>query len=100
MLLTGRAGMTIWLALASLCFIACPRNELPPQPRVKNLASGPQSTPTPAPLAVAFNGERALEHVRKQIEIGPRPPGSPELAKTREYIIKEFTSAGVAGGYG
>lgn len=96
MLLTGRAGMTISLALASLCFIGCPRNELPPQPRVK-ISERPSinPTPTPAPLAVAFNGERALEHVRRQIEIGPRPPGSPELAQTREYIIKEFTSAGI-----
>ena len=94
MLLTGRPGMTIWLALAPLFFIACPRNEPPPQPRV-GVSQRPLITPTPAPLATAFNGERALEHVRKQVEIGPRPPGSPELAKTREYIINEFKSAGV-----
>jgi glutaminyl-peptide cyclotransferase len=94
MLLTGRPGMTILLALAPLFFIACPRNEPSPQPRV-GVSQRPSITPTPAPLAVAFNGERALEHVRKQVEIGPRPPGSPELAKTREYIINEFRSAGV-----
>ena len=94
MLLTGRTGMTIGLVLAPLLFIACPRNEPPPQPRV-GISRQPSITPTPAPLAVAFNGERALQHVRKQIEFGPRPPGSPELAKTREYIINEFTSADV-----
>ena len=94
MLLIGRAGMTMGLALASLGFLACPRNELPPQPRVK-ISGRPSITPTPAPLAVAFNGERAFEHVRKQVEIGPRPPGSPELAKTREYIINEFKSGGI-----
>ena len=94
MILTGRPGMTIWLALASLLFIACPRSQPPSQPRV-GVSQRPAITPTPTPLAVAFNGERALEHVRKQVEIGPRPPGSPELAKTREYIINEFKSAGV-----
>jgi Zn-dependent M28 family amino/carboxypeptidase len=47
------------------------------------------------PAAVAFNGERALEHVRKQVEIGPRPPGSPELAKTREYIINNLRDSGL-----
>jgi Zn-dependent M28 family amino/carboxypeptidase len=56
--------------------------------------SQPAATPTPAPLAIAFNGERALEHVRKQLEFGPRPPGSPELAKTRAYIINELKTAG------
>ena len=34
------------------------------------------------PGAVAFNGERAMEHVKKQVEIGPRISGSTELAVT------------------
>jgi glutaminyl-peptide cyclotransferase len=45
--------------------------------------------------AVAFNGERAMDHVRKQIEFGPRPPGSPELAKTKEYIINTLRDSGL-----
>jgi Zn-dependent M28 family amino/carboxypeptidase len=36
-----------------------------------------------------------LDHVRKQIEIGPHPPGSPELAKTREYIINTLRDSGL-----
>jgi Zn-dependent M28 family amino/carboxypeptidase len=48
------------------------------------------------PGAVAFNGERAMDHVRKQIEIGPRVPGSPELAKTRDYIINALKGSGLA----
>ena len=36
-----------------------------------------------------------MDHVRKQVEIGPRPPGSPELAKTREYIINTLRDSGL-----
>ncbi|HKR59095.1 MAG TPA: M28 family peptidase [Pyrinomonadaceae bacterium] len=92
MYLISRAGMTICLTLIPLLFIACPRSEPPAPPRVG--MSNQAATPTPARLTTAFNGERALDHVRKQIEIGPRPPSSPELAKTREYIISELKSAG------
>jgi Zn-dependent M28 family amino/carboxypeptidase len=48
------------------------------------------------PGAVAFNGERAMDHVKTQIEFGPRVPGSAELAKTREYIINSLKSSGLA----
>jgi Zn-dependent M28 family amino/carboxypeptidase len=48
------------------------------------------------PGAVAFNGERAMDHVKKQIEFGPRVPGSPELAKTRDYMINALKSHGLA----
>jgi len=48
----------------------------------------PEASPRVVPGAVAFNGERAMEHVKKQLEIGPRIPGSPELARTREYILR------------
>jgi glutaminyl-peptide cyclotransferase len=95
MQLMGRAVTTVFLALVPFLFIACPRSEPPPQPRV-GMSERPRITPTPAPLAVSFNGERALDHVRKQIEFGPRPPGSPELEKTREYIINELKTAGAA----
>ena len=89
------AATSLGLALIPLLFIACPRSEPPAKPRV-GMSAQPSVTPTPARLATAFNGERALEHVRKQVEFGPRPPGSPELAKTREYIINELKSSGAA----
>ncbi|HEU4768812.1 MAG TPA: M28 family peptidase [Pyrinomonadaceae bacterium] len=47
------------------------------------------------PIPTAFNGERALTHARKQVEFGPRPPGSPELEKTRAYIANEMRSYGL-----
>src|SRR5215212_2777160 len=46
-------------------------------------------------LFAAFNGERAMDHVRKQIDFGPRPPDSPQLAKTRAYIANELKSYGL-----
>jgi len=47
------------------------------------------------PGAVAFNGERAMEHVKKQVDFGPRPPGSPELARTRAYIVDQLKTYGL-----
>lgn len=34
-----------------------------------------------------------MDHVRKQLEFGPRIPGSAELEKTREYIVNALKSA-------
>lgn len=33
-----------------------------------------------------FDGRRAWEHVRAQVELGPRPPGSPASARLRAYV--------------
>ncbi|HEX2269087.1 MAG TPA: M28 family peptidase [Pyrinomonadaceae bacterium] len=58
------------------------------------MSTSSSSTRLP-PIPTAFNGERALTHVRKQIEFGPRPPGSPQLEKTRAYIVNELKSYGL-----
>lgn len=62
--------------------------------------NSPAPSPTPAPpkgpATTAFDGKRAFEHVRKQVEFGPRPAGSAELAQTRAYIIGELKSYGLA----
>jgi hypothetical protein len=52
-----------------------------------------EASPAVVPGAVAFNGERAMDHVKKQMEIGPRIPGSPELAMTRDYILRTLKGA-------
>jgi glutaminyl-peptide cyclotransferase len=73
----------------------CPRKELPPtDTRIGMSVSSP--SPTPPPIASAFNGERAMTHVKKQLEFGPRPPDTPELAKTRNYIVNELKSYGLS----
>jgi glutaminyl-peptide cyclotransferase len=53
-----------------------------------NATSAPGARP-------AFDGARAFEHVRKMVEMGPRPAGSAELARTRAYVVGELQSAGL-----
>ena len=47
------------------------------------------------PQAPKFDGQRALEHTRSVVAFGPRPAGSPALAKTRDYIRKELAALGL-----
>ena len=47
----------------------------------------------PAPQA-RFDGQRALDHTGRIVAFGPRPAGSPALARAREYIRKELESLG------
>lgn len=90
---------THWLGIvlclpASLFFIACPKSNPPDNPNVGvGVRRAAESTVVPG--AVAFNGERAMDHARRQVEIGPRTPGSAELLKTRDYIIDEMKSYGL-----
>jgi len=92
-------NLALTLCLLSLAplLTGCPKNDSRPNTRV-GVSERPVESPGPAmvPGAVAFNGERAMDHVRKQMEIGPRPPGSPELAKTRDYIINTLKGSGLA----
>jgi len=41
-----------------------------------------------------FDGQRAFEHVRKLVEIGPRPPASEGIRKTQEYVEAQLKSFG------
>jgi glutaminyl-peptide cyclotransferase len=79
-----------------LLFAACPKDNPPPRPRAgMSTTSRPDIPPTPA-VAAVFNGERAMDHVRKQTDFGPRPPASEQLTKTRAYIVSELKSYGLA----
>jgi glutaminyl-peptide cyclotransferase len=51
----------------------------------------PSSSPQPQ---ASISGEKALEHVRAQVAFGPRPPGSSQLQKCREYIIQQMRGFG------
>ena len=74
-------------------FLACPKNEPPPHPQAR--VSTAPSTEHLAPIPATFNGERAMDHVKKQIEFGPRPPATPQLEKTRAYIVDQLKSYGL-----
>ncbi len=42
-----------------------------------------------------FDSNKAWEHVRQQVGIGPRPSGSPANARTRLYIAAQLNAAGI-----
>jgi glutaminyl-peptide cyclotransferase len=82
------------LLVVLLTMIGCPSGAI--KSSDTNSATTNSATPiTNSTSASAFDGERAFEHVRKQVEFGPRPPGSPELEKTRNYIIDQLKSYGL-----
>ena len=60
---------------------ALPANVLPPtKPAAKTVGAGPVE------IWKEFSGERAFEEVRKQVGVGPRPSGTPELDQARALI--------------
>jgi hypothetical protein len=80
-----------------LFFVACPGSD---KKGNVNTSANASSTSSPSPQAstpvrLMIDGERAFEHVRKQVEIGPRPAGSAELARARDYITSELKSYGL-----
>jgi glutaminyl-peptide cyclotransferase len=56
---------------------------------VNALQGGPQTPPT-------FDSNRAWEHLRQLVAIGPRPAGSAAIEQTRKYIKSQLAAAGVA----
>jgi len=49
-----------------------------------------------AAATVSFDSNRAWEHLRQVVSIGPRPSGSPAIEQTRLYIKKQIAASGVA----
>jgi peptidase M28-like protein len=84
--------LTIILALLlPLSLIACPGNNN----KTNSVETPSTNSPAPAKSNSDFDGDRAFEHVRKQVEFGPRPAGSAELEKTRGYISDQLKSYGL-----
>ena len=91
----NKLALPLCLLMLSFLSTGCPKEERPPTARIGTSDRSREASPRVVPGAVAFNGERAMDHVKKQLEIGPRIPGSPELAKTREYILRTLKSSGL-----
>lgn len=86
----------LFILLLSLAFFACTSWESKSGGNNTNVAtSTPSPAPSPAAARLTIDADRAFEHVRKQVEFGPRPAGSAENARTREYIISELKSYGL-----
>lgn len=89
----ARTAFALLLILTlALAIPACTGNDSKPGSNAGNVATPAAS---PASPRLTIDGERAFEHVRKQVEFGPRPAGSAELARTREYIVSELKSYGL-----
>src|SRR5207249_12121489 len=41
-----------------------------------------------------FSGEKALAHVQRLVDLGPRPPGSEAIGKARDYIENQLRVSG------
>lgn len=52
------------------------------------------AVPPPAEIWKEFSGEKAFDEARKQVEIGPRPAGTPELEKARVLIEESLHKSG------
>jgi glutaminyl-peptide cyclotransferase len=50
--------------------------------------------PSQTKLWEEFSGEKALAHVQRLVDLGPRPPGSDALEKSRDYIDNQLRLAG------
>jgi glutaminyl-peptide cyclotransferase len=90
---TSRRLALGFLVIVPLTLIGCPSGAN--KPVDMRPATSSDASSSPAKSASDFDGERALEHVRKQVEFGPRPPGSAELEKTRGYLIDQLKSFGL-----
>ncbi|HEV7374264.1 MAG TPA: M28 family metallopeptidase [Pyrinomonadaceae bacterium] len=93
----ARTAFTFLLILTlPLFFVACPGGDKKGNGNAgANVPPASSPTPTTSSVRLSIDGERAFEHVRKQVEIGPRPAGSAELAKARDYIVGELKSYGL-----
>jgi len=91
------------LLLAVIFTFACANGADPAKPAVENApARKAESDQTKevkeadkAKTTTAFDGERAFNHVKAQVEFGPRPAGSPAIEKARDYIVRELKSYGL-----
>jgi Zn-dependent M28 family amino/carboxypeptidase len=57
-------------------------------------APKPADAAPPADRTGGFDGNKAYEQVVKQVSFGPRPPGSPAIAKLQDYMVTELKSYG------
>lgn len=60
------------------------------------VSAAAQTAPAAAASPNGFDGNRAWEHLRKQVAFGPRPAGSGALAECRRYLVTTLKGLGLA----
>jgi len=96
--LAGLAGLLASCALGS-------SNAEKPAPAAIAAAAAQSAPPVataaadaapPAAQTGGFDGAQAFEYLARQVAFGPRPAGSPALARTQDYIKGQLASFGCA----
>ncbi len=65
------------------------------RPSVPTVVLAALATAVCARAAAGFDSQRAFEHLRKLVLIGPRPSGSDGIRAAREYLAGQLAQAGV-----
>lgn len=96
-----RATLCCWVLGAMLvAAIACgcsrKQDSSPAAPPIVESFASPSASlsPPPAEIWKEFSGDKAFAHVRRQVELGPRPSGSSVLETARKYITDAVEQAG------
>ena len=79
--------------IAAVLLFACESGSTASKPTVE--ATPATKSEADKPKTTAFDAERAFNHVKTQVEFGPRPAGSAAIEKIRAYLIKELKSYGL-----
>src|SRR5213075_1604906 len=61
---------------------------------VVSISGGGSAHASEAKIWEEFSGEKALAHVERLVDFGPRPPGSDGIEKSRAYIREQLKSSG------
>jgi Peptidase family M28 len=59
-----------------------------------SLVGAEPSRAAPSQVWEEFSGEKALAHVQRLVDFGPRPPGSDAIEKSRDYIENQLRLSG------
>ena len=88
------ALLTLLVAVAGCHRPATQPGEQPSSPEAKQGWFKKPSPQPPAEIWKEFSGDKAFAHVKALADLGPRPSGSPELQKARDYIISKLKESG------
>jgi glutaminyl-peptide cyclotransferase len=85
-------------AVILLAFVACSSqptvvSNVGTQEKSQQNATVQLSAPPPS-TTDSFDGSRALGHVRRLVELGPRPPASDAIRQAQSYIVEQLKTFG------